>query len=1562
MNIPLSVYSDGSLEWGNDTPAELAKNAKENGYTRLVLIDNDSTSHLVSFLKATKNNDISPIVGLTLTVQCPTRAHVAFLESNKAPIDSFKERFNLASTPNLFEAAKLKEAEKLLKVFNSSFTEPTNKKLAAALPKVEEYLTQDELNEIKALNTKDNQVNAFEMTLQKVSKLLIPQEVKSVGDFDWFRTFLSRLKYDQKESKLIVVAKNFTGYKEILQLASLKAIKKRECIKKEIKGSLGVTLEDLEGYKKDDGSSNICVVDPLTNYSLLGGVSEKTEIYSKWGSVIDVFGVGVHSGSLDFVASSKKPSIPFPIAHYAKEESYESYCVKVAAHTDCEIRSLFFVPPKKDTYIKKYADIVEYYSSIDIDGFDPLFWDKHISTTNVPLGEVHLPVYDMPVKEVIEHAYRTFKNDERVFGSEDEAVADFEEWIKEDMPEGAVFASYKQKKLNDYCLHKLTMDGLEPRLEVEYGDEAESHRDEYLKRIEYEYGVIESMGFSGYFLIEYDFVSYARSVGVPVGPGRGSAAGSLIVYCMEITDVDPIVHDLQFERFLNPERVSMPDIDVDFGDGGVANRETVLEYIRDKHQTPGTPFPSSSQIANIMRYQLKSAISIVRKVYGLSMVYENYLKEVIKAAEAQLGIAAPKSIEWDQFLSLDMITKKMKKEATFRKVILKAKDLSGKMSSFGVHAGGVVISPTTVTDFSSVSCDDNGNFFSQKDKDDVEAVGLIKFDVLGARTLSIIAECVNNIKKSKGVDIDVRRIDMHDPTVYELICQQNLCDVFQLESPGMKKLVGNLRPQNIGELAVLSALFRPGALQSGMVEEYIDVKHGKKPPTYDHPAIEKTTKDTFGCIVYQEQVMSIVRELAGYSLGQADLLRRAMGKKKVEEMAKQRSIYTQRAMAFWREHYLEVGEKQGLAFKLDVNLSDLKDELCSLGIYDFFDDLGYLSEMDSVVGLLKKLTNLSDNDVENLKARLSNCDYKTMFFKEHYQSSIYNAVKGNVDGERLEEVKIRVFYALSQYVRFNQIFNKVEKFAGYGFNKSHAIAYSVVTYVCAYLKRHYPTEFYSAALSFREISKLNDTVSEASQRMGVRVLGPEINKSLSHFSYEEDSRVRYGLDKLKNIGHSANPIVTERERGGPFVDVYDFVLRMSDYKNQPDVKGFYSLATSGAFDSVIPKRIQVEKKRNGRQYIAWLRNGLVDGEWTKDGRDAVIHREFDEMTDFEFDCYVLSLIPTKNIKKIKLESYISTTDINQTKLDVLLKKGDGQAKSKIVELLVEKRESNSIDEEEFEFLMSSLNKAGPITDSSLLARIASLSDDFDSVDETVRSEMAKVFMKKLVKASMSEKEFGEVMTVLNESESVAEHSILVKTVLLDNGLKSFHARFLKNASIFLDKKEMLANIVSDFLDEELKKEPTETLNEERELAGFYITSNPLKVLKVAERVEMEPPSSVIDGCPVPISKIDSNYDRRKVTTYGIVRDIQINTVKKKDSQNYGTRMFKFKIEDGAEGINCIIFGNKNTDEASKLITDGCVALFAGKVKLNNFGLGLEVEVIRRYFPIVDERVLVKFRK
>ncbi len=1512
MNLPLSIFSDASLELGNNNAKDMISAAKEAGYGRAALVDVDSMSAAVRFIGAAKKNEIGTVIGATLTVYSPGREELCWRHENKLVIKQLSQLLGIAEDHSFFCENSVKH---LLNItsgsLKNSLLETTVGKVRNAVKSMNEKFPEIDISSVPDVK-KGNEG----LVLSKLLEVVLGEAFLIVETQDKWTDLVSVLEhftFGVPMGKLTFLAKTMTGYKNLMSLASMKAKRKHDNIKNKTCVKEAIHLDDISLYGDD-----VVVVDPMIKESLLGFIAsevkdpkERKAMFSQacdiTSTMIDVLGVPYNANQslLELLDQSDKKRIAFPTANYAKEEEYASYCVKVAVHRNERVNGVTFVPPEKSTFIHPFKDVHDYYkNNADDIKIDATFWDNTIADTDVPLGEVHMPNYDMPVKEVVEHAFKYSKGEETLFDSVEEADKAFELWLEDSLPEGTGMKQFRQKRLNDFCLHKLTLEGLEMRLKEQFGEDAESYRAEYMARIDHEYDVIESMGFAGYFLIEFDFVSYAREIGVPVGPGRGSAAGSLIVYCLEITDVDPIYYGLQFERFLNPERVSMPDIDVDFGDGGKVNRSHVLAYIRDKYQQKGSIFPSSSQIANINRYQLKSAIAAVRKAYNLTMTYDAYLKRMIKESEQALGIVAPAMISWDELMSLDDVLKKVNREPMLKRVLEMARALTGKMSAYGVHAGGVVISPTVISDFSALSCDDKGNYFSQLDKDDVESAGLIKFDVLGLRTLSIISECERQILKNHGKEVDSRKIDFFDPTVYELICQQVLSDVFQLESSGMRDLVGSLQPQSVDEIAVLSALFRPGALDSGMVEEYIDVKHGRREATYDHPALEKVTHETFGCIVYQEQVMSIVRELGGYSLGQADLLRRAMGKKKIAEMIAQRAVYSARAMAYWREHYIDVGKKQKFPFVLDVCLIDIKSELEMLGVSEHIDEKGFISEQEDVVAMMTKLSSMSDSAVELLEGRMKDYAYKVMLFKEHYKPSIETAIFSRLEDcsdVKKEEVFTRVYYALSQYIRFNQVFNKVEKFAGYGFNKSHAIAYSVVTYMAAFFKKHYPSEYYSAALSFKDIDKLHSTVLEAGQKMGVRILGPDINKSQELFSVENKTVVRYGLDKLKHMGESASSVVDERELHGAYIGVFDFLSRMKSHGGAPQSKGFVSLAVTGAFDKFIPSRVSRDRELNGRQYISWLRDCLTNLDtFKKELRVSKLHVSVDDMSEVEFACYLTSIAAAKEMKRVPVAMSPEAD----------LKEGEEESKEAL--------------------------KA-----------------------KTVRNEVLVSGVTGVLSKKKQGLHFHKALELANDEDNfpVLSNLLADKEQAIDN-LTTCEWRFIRACAELYDCDDLVW-AWTKHLRGELNKPISETLNEEREAAGFYMTSTPIKVLKIAEKVEREPPSSVIDGCPISVGNIDGNYHDQKVTTYGIIRDVVVKTVKKESSPAYGEKMMFFDLEDGAERISCKIFGTKQVNAFhNKVVSEGAVSLVAGDVDLGDFGLGINVVAIKRYFPLADDEIHV----
>lgn len=587
--------------------------------------------------------------------------------------------------------------------------------------------------------------------------------------------------------------------------------------------------------------------------------------------------------------------------------------------------------------------------------------------------------------------------------------------------------------------------GLEQRLAILYPDDSErqQQRPTYLERLNHELNVINTMGFPGYFLIVADFIRWARDNDVPVGPGRGSGAGSLVAYALGITDLDPLAYNLLFERFLNPERVSMPDFDVDFCMDG---RDRVIEYVAEAY--------GQEKVSQIITYGTMAARAVLRDVgrvlghpYGM---VDRIAKQVPFAPDMTLAKALEESEEFAA----------SREDEEIGYLIDLAISLEGLSRNPGKHAGGVVIAPSNLIDFTPLYCEAGGsNQVTQFDKDDVEAVGLVKFDFLGLRTLTIINNAVRvaneRLQKAGKEPIDVRQIPLNDKASFNLLKKGDTVAVFQLESSGMRRLIKRLQPAKFEDIIALVALYRPGPLESGMVEDFIDRKHGRANVVYPHPWLADVLGPTYGVILYQEQVMQIAQVLAGYTLGSADLLRRAMGKKKRAEMAKQREIF----------------------------------------------------------------------------------------------------IKGAVDNGIEEDTAA-------------YIFDLVEKFAGYGFNKSHSAAYALVSYQTAWLKTHYPADFMSAVMSadMDQTDKVVTMIDECA-RMGIEVAPPNVNASEYNFSVVDDTTIRYGLGAIKGLGKGAiDAVLAERRAGGVFANFYDFCRRVDT--SRLNRRAMEALVKAGALDEL----------------------------------------------------------------------------------------------------------------------------------------------------------------------------------------------------------------------------------------------------------------------------------------------------------------------------------------------------------------------------------------------------------
>lgn len=633
----------------------------------------------------------------------------------------------------------------------------------------------------------------------------------------------------------------------------------------------------------------------------------------------------------------------------------------------------------------------------------------------------------------------------------------------------------------DFLVMK-SKEGLEDRLAFLFPDPAvrAERRPEYDERLDIELKVINQMGFPGYFLIVMEFIQWSKDNGIPVGPGRGSGAGSLVAYALKITDLDPLEFDLLFERFLNPERVSMPDFDVDFC---MDRRDEVIEHVSEMY--------GREAVSQIITFGSMAAKAVVRDVGRVLGHAYGFVDRISKLIPPDPGMTLAKAFEVEPKLP-----ELYEQDEEVKDLIDMAKRLEGVVRNAGKHAGGVVIAPTRITDFAPLYCDDEGHHpVTQFDKNDVEYAGLVKFDFLGLRTLTIIDWALGMINprlaKEGKPPVDISAIPIDDKKSFALLQRYETTAVFQLESRGMKDLIKRLQPDCFEDMIALVALFRPGPLQSGMVDNFIDRKHGNEAISYpdekwQHESLKPILEPTYGIILYQEQVMQIAQTLAGYTLGGADMLRRAMGKKKPEEMAKQRA-----------------GFEEG-------------------------------------------------------------------------------AVKNGVDGELAMK-----------------IFDLVEKFAGYGFNKSHSAAYALVSYQTLWLKTHFPAEFMAAVMTadMDNTDKIVTLVDEC-QRMGLTVIPPDVNTGRYRFSVNEDGHIVYGIGAVKGVGEGPIEAILEaRDRDGPFRDLFDFCNRVDIKKLNKRV--MEKLILSGAMDRLGPHRAALmatleEAMRAAEQHAKAQAVGQVD--------------------------------------------------------------------------------------------------------------------------------------------------------------------------------------------------------------------------------------------------------------------------------------------------------------------------------------------------------------------------------
>lgn len=826
---------------------------------------------------------------------------------------------------------------------------------------------------------------------------------------------------ERKPFRCLLIARNHKGYLQLCELISKSWIDNSQIDRGQLKPEWLAVPEDTDGLILLSGARQGDVGKALE----AGRFEQAVELATRWGELfpnryyIELQRVG-HEGDEAYVQAAlqvaKQCALPVVATHpiqFLKPEDFEVHevrvCIAQGEVLANQNRTKHF---NSEQYFLSSEQMVERFADIPSATANAVEIAKRCNLT-IELGKPNLP--------------------------------DFE------TPEGMTLGEY---------LIDLSHKGLTERLAFLFPDEEERAQQEpiYRERLDTECKIIIDMGFPGYFLIVQDFINWGKSNGVPVGPGRGSGAGSLVAYSLGITDIDPIRYDLLFERFLNPERVSMPDFDIDFCQD---KREKVIDYVKEKYGRSAV-----SQIATFGTLGAKAVVRDVGRVLEMPYSLCDGLSKLIP-----FNPAKPWSLS-DALEGEPEFKRRYDEDEEVQSIVDSSLPLEGLVRNVGMHAGGVLIAPGKLTDFCPLYCQPghSGSVVSQYDKDDVEAAGLVKFDFLGLRNLTILDWAVRYVRRfnQDQADFDIMAVPLDDKATYDLLSAGNTTAVFQLESRGMKELLRKLVPSTFEDVIAVLALFRPGPLDSGMVDDFVNRKHGRAEVDYFHPDLTSTLESTYGVIVYQEQVMLISQIIGGYSLGGADLLRRAMGKKKPEEMAEHRKIFEE------------------------------------------------------------------------------------------------GAIKKGYDGEMAKN-----------------LFDLMEKFAGYGFNKSHSAAYALISYQTAWLKKYYPAEFMAATLSsdMDDTDKIQIFWRDALDN-DLTVLPVDINQSEYRFEPVPDEHleaqgsirtIRYGMGGVKGVGEGAiENILAARKDAGPFTDLYDFCSRID--RQTVNKRAIEALIKAGAFDTLEPNR------------------------------------------------------------------------------------------------------------------------------------------------------------------------------------------------------------------------------------------------------------------------------------------------------------------------------------------------------------------------------------------------------
>lgn len=893
---------------------------------------------------------------------------------------------------------------------------------------------------------------------------------------------------DRSGDHLILLAKNLKGYKNLVKLVStawIKGFYYKPRIDKEL----------LKTHREGLIASSACLAGEIQDEVLKGNLPAAEEVLK---SYLEIFG--------------------------------DDFYLEIQRHETFDPEADMTVFPQQQKVIEAFRELSEKYKVKIIATNDVHFLDSEDAGAHDRLICINT-AKDIDDPDRLRYTRQEYLKSEEemraIFSDIPEAIDNVSELVSKVekykldhdpvMPEFELPAGYTDK---DQYLRYLTWEGAKER----WG----TLTDEQKERIEYELDTISKMGFPGYFLIVQDFLRAAREMGVSVGPGRGSAAGSAVAYCLKITDIDPLKYGLLFERFLNPDRISLPDIDIDFDEDG---REDVLKYVVNKY--------GRDKVAHIITFGTMAAKMAIRDVARVQKLPLPDADRLAKMVPERPGITL--STAYSEIPEL--AKEKESPNKLIAQTLRYAEVLEGSIRQTGVHACGVIIGKDSLDNYIPLcTAKDTDLYVTQYDGSQVESVGLLKMDFLGLKTLSIIKDAIENIRKSKGVDIDLNSLPLDDKKTFELFSRGETTGIFQFESPGMKRYLRELRPNRFEDLIAMNALYRPGPME--YIRMFIKRKHGEEPITYTLPVMEKYLSDTYGITVYQEQVMLLSQELAGFTKGEADALRKAMGKKK-------KSIMDEMKFKF-----IEGCRKKG---------------------YD-------------------------ENTV-------------------------------------------------------NQIWLDWESFAHYAFNKSHSTCYALIAFQTGYLKAHYPAEYMAAVLSrnINDIKKITSFMDET-RRMGIEVLGPDVNESHVKFTVNKDGNIRFGLGAIKGVGESAViQLIEEREKNGLFKNIYDLVERVN--LNALNKKTLEAMAVAGAFDC-FPEISRARYFSLDTKGISFIESLIRYGNNAKTVRNSSKMTLFGEAGGFEIqrpepvECPDWPKLEKLNREKEVIGIYLSSHPLDDFRLEI----------------------------------------------------------------------------------------------------------------------------------------------------------------------------------------------------------------------------------------------------------------------------------------------------------------------